>query len=91
MFLVYAEASRQNRAERPTTTASLAARRGATPPSWQEPPSSASRPNFSACPCILKSELIINSPTAMLSSLPEELKSSIRTAFLEAAAKGLGQ
>lgn len=36
---------------------------------------------------ILKSELIINSPTAMLSGLPEELKSAIRTAFLEAAAK----
>jgi phosphonate transport system substrate-binding protein len=36
---------------------------------------------------ILKSELIINSPTAMLSSLPPELKSAILTAFLEAAAK----
>jgi phosphonate transport system substrate-binding protein len=36
---------------------------------------------------ILKSGLIINSPTAMLSGLPEELKSAIRTAFLEAAAK----
>jgi phosphonate transport system substrate-binding protein len=36
---------------------------------------------------ILKSELIINSPTAMLSGLPEELKSAIRTAYLEAAAK----
>jgi phosphonate transport system substrate-binding protein len=36
---------------------------------------------------ILKSELIINSPTAMLGSLPPELKSAIRTAFLEAAAK----
>jgi phosphonate transport system substrate-binding protein len=36
---------------------------------------------------VLKSELIINSPTAMLSSLPPELKSAIRTAFLEAAAK----
>src|SRR5215471_8618183 len=34
---------------------------------------------------ILKSELIINSPTAMLSSLPEELKAAIRTAFLGAA------
>jgi phosphonate transport system substrate-binding protein len=34
---------------------------------------------------ILKSELIINSPTAMLSSLPLELKSAISTAFLEAA------
>jgi phosphonate transport system substrate-binding protein len=36
---------------------------------------------------ILKSELIINSPTAMLSGLPEELKSAIRTTYLEAAAK----
>ena len=36
---------------------------------------------------VLKSELIINSPTAMLSSLPPELKSAVRTAFLEAAAK----
>jgi phosphonate transport system substrate-binding protein len=36
---------------------------------------------------ILKSELIINSPTAMLSGLPEELKSVIRTTYLEAAAK----
>jgi phosphonate transport system substrate-binding protein len=36
---------------------------------------------------ILKSELIINSPTAMLSGLPEELKSAIRTTCLEAAAK----
>jgi phosphonate transport system substrate-binding protein len=36
---------------------------------------------------ILKSELIINSPTAVLSSLPDDLKSAIRTAFLEAAAK----
>jgi len=36
---------------------------------------------------VLKSQLIINSPTAMLSSLPPELKSAIRTAFLEAAAK----
>jgi len=36
---------------------------------------------------ILKSELIINSPTAMLSSLPEELKAAIRTAFLGAATK----
>jgi phosphonate transport system substrate-binding protein len=34
---------------------------------------------------VLKSELIINSPTAMLSSLPPELKSAISTAFLEAA------
>jgi phosphonate transport system substrate-binding protein len=36
---------------------------------------------------ILKSELINNSPTAMLSGLPEELKSAIRTTYLEAAAK----
>jgi phosphonate transport system substrate-binding protein len=36
---------------------------------------------------VLKSELIINSPTAMLSSLPPEPKSAIRTAFLEAATK----
>src|SRR5256714_8732273 len=36
---------------------------------------------------ILKSELIINSPTAMLSGLPEELKSAIRTAFLDAGTK----
>jgi phosphonate transport system substrate-binding protein len=36
---------------------------------------------------VLKSQLIINSPTAMLSSLPPELKSAIRTSFLEAATK----
>src|SRR5262249_50305956 len=36
---------------------------------------------------IVKSELIINSPTAVLSSLPPELKAAIRTAFLEAATK----
>jgi phosphonate transport system substrate-binding protein len=36
---------------------------------------------------VLKSELIINSPTAMLSGLPEEPKSAIRTTYLEAAAK----
>src|SRR5215831_4127267 len=36
---------------------------------------------------ILKSDLIINSPTAMLTSLPPELKAAIRTAFLEAATK----
>jgi phosphonate transport system substrate-binding protein len=36
---------------------------------------------------VLKSELIINPPTAMLSSLPPELVAAIRTAFLEAAAK----
>ena len=36
---------------------------------------------------VLKSELIINPPTAMLSSLPPELTAAIRTAFLEAATK----
>ena len=36
---------------------------------------------------VVKSELIINPPTAMLSSLPPELVASIRTAFLEAATK----
>ena len=36
---------------------------------------------------VLKSELIINSPTATLSSLPPELTAAIRTAFLEAATK----
>jgi phosphonate transport system substrate-binding protein len=36
---------------------------------------------------VLKSELIINPPTAMLSSLPPELTAAIRTAFLGAAAK----
>jgi phosphonate transport system substrate-binding protein len=36
---------------------------------------------------VLKSELIINPPTAMLSSLPPELIAAIRTAFLEAATK----
>src|ERR1700726_1879550 len=35
----------------------------------------------------LKSELIINAPTAMLTNLPPELKAAIRTAFLEAATK----
>ena len=34
---------------------------------------------------ILKSDLIINSPTAMLTSLPDDLKAAIRTAFLDAA------
>jgi len=34
---------------------------------------------------ILKSDLIINSPTAYLDSLPPELKSAIRTAYLDAA------
>jgi phosphonate transport system substrate-binding protein len=34
---------------------------------------------------ILKSALIINSPTAMLTSLPEDLKTAIRSAFLNAA------
>jgi phosphonate transport system substrate-binding protein len=36
---------------------------------------------------VLKSELIINPPTALLSSLPPELIAAIRTAFLEAATK----
>jgi phosphonate transport system substrate-binding protein len=36
---------------------------------------------------ILKSELIINSPTAMLANLPAELQAAIRTTFLESAAK----
>ena len=36
---------------------------------------------------VLKSELIINSPTAVLTNLPPELKAAIRTAFLEAATK----
>jgi phosphonate transport system substrate-binding protein len=34
---------------------------------------------------VLKSALIINSPTAMLSSLPADLKTAIRSAFLNAA------
>ncbi len=34
---------------------------------------------------ILKSDLIINSPTACLDSLPEDLKAAISTAFLDAA------
>jgi phosphonate transport system substrate-binding protein len=34
---------------------------------------------------ILKSDLIINSPTAYLDSLPDDLKGAIRTAFLNAA------
>jgi phosphonate transport system substrate-binding protein len=34
---------------------------------------------------ILKSDMIINSPTAMLTSLPPDLKAAIRTAFLGAA------
>ena len=34
---------------------------------------------------ILKSDLIINSPTAYLDSLPEDLKAAIRKAFLDAA------
>jgi len=33
---------------------------------------------------ILKSELIINSPTAMLDALPDDLKTAIRQAFLDA-------
>ena len=36
---------------------------------------------------ILKSEMIINSPTAYLDSLPEEAKTAIKAAFLNAAAK----
>jgi phosphonate transport system substrate-binding protein len=36
---------------------------------------------------ILKSDLIINSPTAYLASLPDDLKAAIRKAFLEAATK----
>ena len=36
---------------------------------------------------ILKSDLIINSPYAYLSDLPDDLKSAIKTAFLEAATK----
>jgi len=36
---------------------------------------------------ILKSELIINSPYAYLSDLPDDLKKAIREAFLDAAAK----
>jgi phosphonate transport system substrate-binding protein len=34
---------------------------------------------------ILKSDLIINSPTAMLESLPPDLKTAIRAAWLNAA------
>jgi len=34
---------------------------------------------------VLKSDLIINSPTAMLSSLPDDLKTAIRAAFMNAA------
>jgi phosphonate transport system substrate-binding protein len=36
---------------------------------------------------VLKSDLIINSPTAMLASLPADLKTAIRAAFLEAPTK----
>lgn len=36
---------------------------------------------------ILKSDLIINSPTAMLASLPDDLKAAIKTAFLQAHVK----
>lgn len=36
---------------------------------------------------VMKSPLIINSPTAMLSDLPDELKSAIRTAYLQAHTK----
>jgi phosphonate transport system substrate-binding protein len=36
---------------------------------------------------IVKSDLIINSPTAYLSDLPEDMKATIKQAFLEAATK----
>jgi phosphonate transport system substrate-binding protein len=36
---------------------------------------------------VLKSELIINAPTALLTSLPPELTTAIRSAFLEAATR----
>jgi phosphonate transport system substrate-binding protein len=36
---------------------------------------------------ILKSDMIINSPYAYLSDLPDDLKAAISKAFLEAAAK----
>jgi phosphonate transport system substrate-binding protein len=36
---------------------------------------------------ILKSSMIINSPTAMLAGLPADLKTAIRAAFLDAPAK----
>ena len=36
---------------------------------------------------ILKSDLIVNGPTAMLTDLPDDLKASIKKAFLEAATK----
>jgi phosphonate transport system substrate-binding protein len=36
---------------------------------------------------ILKSDMIINSPYAYLSDLPDDLKAAIAKAFLEAAAK----
>jgi phosphonate transport system substrate-binding protein len=36
---------------------------------------------------IVKSDLIINSPTAYLSDLPEDMKAAIKQAFLEAATK----
>ncbi len=36
---------------------------------------------------VLRSPLIVNSPTAMLSDLPEELRSAIRNAFLQAHVK----
>src|ERR1700731_5370058 len=36
---------------------------------------------------VLKSQLIINAPTAMLTNLPQELKAAIRTAFFDAATK----
>ena len=36
---------------------------------------------------ILKSDLIINGPTAMLTDLPEEMKAAVKKAFLEAGTK----
>ena len=36
---------------------------------------------------ILKSDLIINSPTAVLSALPDDMKTAIKKAFLDAATK----
>ena len=40
---------------------------------------------------ILKSDLIINSPYAYLSDLPDDLKAAIREAFLDAADQGQGR
>ena len=36
---------------------------------------------------ILKTDLIINSPTAVLAELPADLKAAIKSAFLDAAKK----